>query len=512
MTTLASGATSITVGTVNATVGDTATFTTPLVPPTTGEVVAFTLYSNSACTTPATPPVSGTGAITGSGSNASFSTTWTPATARTYYWQASYAGDTNNNPAVSVCTDEAITVDPASTSMTTAASPTSVPVGTPTTVGDTATFTTPLVPPTTGEVVTFTLYSNSACTTPATPPVSGTGAITGSGSTASFSTTWTPTAMGTYYWQAAYTTDGNNLSATDCAGAGESVVVGPGPPDAPTITSVYDGPAPYSNNSLEVALTLGPSNGFPITSETVTCVSLTGGPAGVATGTTSPIFVGGPASGPYQCTITETNANGTSVPSAPFIVFLGGTGDCPTIPTTPAMLSTGPGNSSATVSWSPATGCVAGYLVTPYIGGAAQLPVLIPGPGTTTVMKGLTNGVAYTFTVAAENGRVLGPKSAMSGPITAGAPAVVTGLHVTRLRKGALKVAFNVPANNGAAITKYTATCRSINGGIAKATSSKAGPLTVTGLSAGKTYTCTVTATNKRGTGPTSHPSAPIKA
>ena len=193
-------------------------------------------------------------------------------------------------------------------------------------------------------------------------------------------------------------------------------------------------------------------------------------------------------------------------------MFLGGLGDCTTIPTTPTTLSTGPGNSSATVSWAPATGCVAGYLVTPYIGSVAQLPVLIPGPGTTTVMKSLTNGVAYTFTVAAENGRALGPASTMSGPITAGAPAVVTGVHATRLRKGALKVAFKVPANNGAPITQYTATCRSSNGGVANATSSKARPIVVTGLSSGKTYTCTVTATNRRGTGPTSHPSAPTKA
>ena len=208
-------------------------------------------------------------------------------------------------------------------------------------------------------------------------------------------------------------------------------VVGP-----PTITSVFDGPAPYSGDSLEVAFTLAAPVGPAVTSETVTCVSLAGGPAGVATGTGSPIFVGGPAVGPYQCTVTATNADGTSVPSAPFIVLLGGSGDCPTIPTAPTVLSTGPGNSSATVSWAPSVGCVAGYVVTPYIGGVAQRSVLIPGPGTTTVMSGLTNGVAYTFTVAAENGRALSPLSTMTGPITAGAPAAVTGLRVTRAGRG----------------------------------------------------------------------------
>ena len=94
-----------------------------------------------------------------------------------------------------------------------------------------------------------------------------------------------------------------------------------------------------------------------------------------------------------------------------------------------------------------------GYVVTPYVGGVAQLSVLIPGTGTTTVMKGLTNGVAYTFTVAAENGRASSGNSAMSGTITAGAPAMVTSLHVTRAAKGALRVAFGTPAGNGSPIT-----------------------------------------------------------
>jgi len=283
-------------------------------------------------------------------------------------------------------------------------------------------------------------------------------------------------------------------------------------PAAPTINEIYDGPAPNSADSEEVAFTTGAANGSPITSETVTCVSLAGGPAGTATGNGSPILVTGPAVGPYQCTVTATNAIGTSAPSAPYIVFLGGPGDCPTIPTTPTTLTTGPGNDSATVSWAPSTGCVAGYVVTPYIGGAAQTSVLIPGPGTTTVMTGLTNGVAYRFTVAAENGHLLSPASTMTGPITAGAPAVVTGVHVTRVASGALRVAFHVPANNGASITRYAAVCRSTNGGVPNAKAAKTGPLTVTGLTAGKTYTCTVNATNQRGTGPTSHPSTAVKA
>ena len=184
------------------------------------------------------------------------------------------------------------------------------------------------------------------------------------------------------------------------------------------------------------------------------------------------------------------------------------------VPTAPPLLSTEPGNSSATVSWAPSTGCcVAGYVVTPYLGSSpVPEPKLIPGSGTTTVLKGLTNGVTYSFTVSAENGFVAGPASAPTGTITVGAPAVVTGIHVTRVAKGALKVTFGVPANNGAPITSYTATCTSNNKGAPGGKVAKKGPLTVTGLTAGKAYTCSVKAANKRGTGPTSHASATIKA
>jgi hypothetical protein len=295
-----------------------------------------------------------------------------------------------------------------------------------------------------------------------------------------------------------------------------------GSPTAQTITAVFAGPSPDpSPTSVEVAFTPGTGIGGPLTTYTATCVGInespTGppaGPTGSGSSTSSPILVGGlAAQGAYQCTVTATNAFGTSPASAPFFVFLGGTGNCPQIPTAPSVLSTGPGNNSATVSWAPASGsCIAGYVVTPYLGGVAQTAKLIPGHGTTTVMTSLTNGLAYTFTVAAENGSAAGPASAMTAPITAGAPAVVTGLHVTRVAKGALKITFGVPANNGAPITSYTATCASKNKGAPNGKVAKKGPLTVTGLTAGKTYTCTVKAANKRGPGPASHASATIKA
>ena len=87
-----------------------------------------------------------------------------------------------------------------------------------------------------------------------------------------------------------------------------------------------------------------------------------------------------------------------------------------------------------------------------------------------------------------------------------GKPAVAT---VTNGNPGVLKVAFKAPMNNGAAITNFTAVCASSNGGVTKSRSKASGsPIGVNGLTVGKTYTCRVFATNSRGNGPWSDPSA----
>jgi len=183
-------------------------------------------------------------------------------------------------------------------------------------------------------------------------------------------------------------------------------------------------------------------------------------------------------------------------------------GDCsgPAL-TAPANPSSAPGDASATVSWSPTqqappAGCVAGYVVTPLLQGVAQSPVLVPGSGSTTVITGLTNGGSYTFTIASEDGTVIGPASTATPPITVGAPTQAAVVRVVRVANGALKVVFRRARRNGSPITGYTATCRVIHGRLKRSKTAKAGPITITGLASGKTYTCTVTARNRRGTGP----------
>ena len=253
-TTQATPAGHLTAGT-SATVGDTATIHNAFQP--TGSVT-FTLYSNSGCTT--STGVSGGGLI--SGGSATFSSTFTPPTAGTYYWQATYAGDTNNNGFTTGCSDanEQLTADKGSPTITTQANPTgSVVVGTSATVADTATISGGASP---AGSIAFTLYSDSSCTTATS--VTGSGPI--SGGSATFSKSWTPQAAGTYYWQASYAGDANNNPfTTGCRDANEQLVVDKASPSATTQATPTD-PLP-----IDVASTVGDTatvnNGFNATGD-----------------------------------------------------------------------------------------------------------------------------------------------------------------------------------------------------------------------------------------------------
>ncbi len=87
-----------------------------------------------------------------------------------------------------------------------------------------------------------------------------------------------------------------------------------------------------------------------------------------------------------------------------------------------------------------------------------------------------------------------------------GAPAISSvkvGVHDAT-------VSFTKPTSNGGSrIVSYRVVCKSSNGGARRATSGLKSPIKVSGLNV-KTYTCTVAARNKVGTGPASAPSAPF--
>src|SRR5205823_1826559 len=94
--------------------------------------------------------------------------------------------------------------------------------------------------------------------------------------------------------------------------------------------------------------------------------------------------------------------------------------------------------------------------------------------------------------------------AAGAAPTTPGQPAPPTITAGNR----SVKATFTKPASDGGSkITGYRVKCTSSDGGVARRKDGDRSPITVGGLTAGKTYTCTVAAHNKVGFGPASAPS-----
>jgi hypothetical protein len=185
------------------------------------------------------------------------------------------------------------------------------------------------------------------------------------------------------------------------------------------------------------------------------------------------------------------------------------------IPFAPFIGTATPGDRRAVVNWqAPNDGGapIKTYVVVPFANGVAQRRHFFSGTVRTAVIGGLRNGVRHRFRVQARNAMGLGYASSATVAMVVGAPAAPATPVAARVKEGSLSVSFKAPAANGAPVTKYTTTCRSSNRGVARTRSGAARPIVVAGLSHGKTYTCTVSATNRRGTGPVSKASRPVKA
>jgi len=196
----------------------------------------------------------------------------------------------------------------------------------------------------------------------------------------------------------------------------------------------------------------------------------------------------------------------------------------PAPPGTPTNVTTSPGDSQATVTWTPAPD---GQPVTSFTvhnslasNGVRAPDVLITASAgssavpTTATVTGLTNGASYQFEVSAAN--ALG-SSALSAPSNLVVPQPVTvpaaPMGVVGLAGNAqVLLAWSAPSNGGSPITSYTVTALvgGVPAGISATAPGTATGATVSGLTNGTAYTFTVHAMNAIGSGPESAPSAPL--
>ena len=183
-------------------------------------------------------------------------------------------------------------------------------------------------------------------------------------------------------------------------------------------------------------------------------------------------------------------------------------------PFPPSMPSAAPGDTSATVRWTPPVSDggapITGYTVTPSAAGVSLAPQLFGPAAVFGTVTGLTKGQRYSFTVAAVNAKGTGPPSPPSSAVTIGVPGAPRSVD-TASHKRAIEVSWQRPdGDGGSPITGYLVT--------PYLASTPQPPLIVgpgstrvvaRGLESGVAYTFTVAAANANGTGPPSQPTRP---
>jgi len=168
-----------------------------------GGTVTYTVYSDSSCSTGARDAgtVTVTGGIVPDSNALAFNT------AGTFYWQASYSGDSNNNGALSACTDEVVTVNPRSPNVSTAQN--LIPNDSLTLSGATSDA---------GGTVMFALFEPGDATCSGTAALTQTVTVNGNGTYGTTNSSFVASQPGTWRWMATYSGDNNNQSATSACG------------------------------------------------------------------------------------------------------------------------------------------------------------------------------------------------------------------------------------------------------------------------------------------------------
>lgn len=196
-------------------VGQSASATATLSADSPTGTITFVAYSSPTCSNSSLAYAGTPVNVNGNGGYTSGS--FTPAAVGTYYWVASYSGDSNNSPGSNSCGSigSTLTVGRSSPVVSDSASPSTVTFGLG--AGATAVLSGGVNP--TGSV-TFSLYSGSCSGSlayTASVPVTGDGSYK--------SPSFTTTSTGSFYWVASYSGDTNNNPVASQCGVLAAIVV-----------------------------------------------------------------------------------------------------------------------------------------------------------------------------------------------------------------------------------------------------------------------------------------------
>jgi len=219
--------------------------------------------------------------------------------------------------------------------------------------------------------------------------------------------------------------------------------------------------------------------------------------------TSEPFMIAGLATGrSYQVEVRAANGVGIGPASAPM------SATPRTVPGQVSAFSAAGLDASASLSWTAPVGD-GGSPVTDYV---VQHATSAGGPWTTAVdgvsaaptavVGGLTNGTTYLFRVAAVNAAGTGPTSSLA---SATPLAVPTAPNLTGLTVGSqfVQAAFSAPASNGG--TPITGYQYQLDGGEWRNAAGTTSPLTISGLTNGRSYSVAIRAVNAVGGGATSN-------
>jgi hypothetical protein len=260
------------------------------------------------------------------------------------------------------------------------------------------------------------------------------------------------------------------------------------PPDAPSLDVITAG-----NDELVLDVR-EPSNSAPATSTTVTC-----GPDKVTVGPSEfdEFAVTGLTNGQkYKCKGLARNAAGRSPTSTPVSATPG-----PVVPGSVGLSSVVTGDGSFTFNYGAAAGF--GSTITGYTATCGSSTTTVSGSTLTVTVSGLTVDGSYNCGLYASDSQGNGPTDDWSG--LAGPPAA-PDLTSVLSQDGQLTVEFRTVGDEeiGGQPMTYTATCGAQSVTVNGDTIVPALWATVSGLTDGTLYSCTVSATNTAGSGPSS--------